>query len=202
MIYKSIMSACILISTASSAIAADYAAWKAVNKDGAWTRAAEEAVSASVLPDLIPNDITTFCPNYADAPRDKRMQFWVGLESAMARPESNFKPGTTYLEPSITDANGKNVTSRGLLQISLESANQKAYNCAIKAAEDLHDPAVNIACATKILSYWVKKDAVISAQNKPSVGGARYWSVLRAWRNHLPEISTFTKSMTACSKSQ
>ena len=185
---------------ASIACSADYAAWRKVNTDGSWTLAAEAAVAATSLPNLTPKDIADFCPNYSSADAAERKRFWVGLLSAMARPESNFKSETKYFEPSITDAAGKNVTSRGLLQISLESANQKAYSCGINNALDLHDPAVNLACAAKIMTYWVKKERQIAAQAKPVVGAARYWSVLRAWRNHLPEITGFTKSLGFCNK--
>jgi hypothetical protein len=185
---------------ADVANAADYAAWRKANTDGSWTQAAETGISATPLPDLVPKDIAEFCPNYASLDLAERKRFWVGLLSAMARPESNFKPDTTYREPDITDAAGKNVTSRGLLQISLESANQNAYSCGIKRAEDLHDPAVNLACGAKIMSYWVKRESLIAAQVKPAVGAARYWSVLRAWRNHLPEITGFTKSLEFCKK--
>lgn len=183
---------------AGAACAQDYAAWRKVNIDGSWTQAGERSVAATALPDLIPNDIALFCPSYAGLNAAHRTRFWVGLISAMARPESNFKPETKYLEPEITDAAGKNVTSRGLLQISLESANQRAYSCGIDRAEDLHDPAVNLACAAKIMSYWVKKERSIAAQAKPAIGASRYWSTLRAWRHHLPEITGFTKALEFC----
>ncbi len=183
-----------------AAHAQDYAAWKTVNKDGSWTRAAEKAVSSTELHSATPKDIALFCPAYETADASQRQKFWVGLLSAMARPESNFKPETKYVEPNITDAAGVNVTSRGLLQISKESANQKVYRCGIQQAEDLHDPEVNITCAAKIMNYWVQKEKIIAAQSPPTVGGARYWSVLRAWRKHIPEISGFTKTLDVCRK--
>jgi len=184
--------------SSASASLQDYGAWRRVNRDGSWTAAAERAVRATPLPSASPKDAASFCPNYASLTEEKRVQFWAGLLSAMARPESNFKPETTYREPDITDAAGLNVTSRGLLQISLESANQRAYSCGIKRAEDLHDPETNLTCGAKIMSYWVRRDGTIAAQAPPAVGAARYWSVLRAWRNHLPEISGFTKSLGVC----
>jgi hypothetical protein len=182
----------------SLANAADYAAWHKVNTDGSWTQAAEVGVAATQLPNLVPKDIALFCPNYESLDPARRKQFWAALLSAMARPESNFKPETKYVEPEITDATGANVTSRGLLQISRESANQKAYSCGIKQAEDLHDPSVNLACGAKIMSYWVTRENLIAAQVKPATGAARYWSVLRAWRNHLQELTGFTKSLEFC----
>jgi hypothetical protein len=176
----------------------DYAAWKKVNLDGKWTLAAEKAVIATNLVKLSPKDILTFCPAYFGLDADKRVHFWVGLLSAMAKPESGFKPETKYSEPDIVDAKNQNVVSRGLLQVSMESANQKVYSCNIKSAEDLHKVDINLNCSARIMQYWVEKDSLIAAASKPAVGASRYWSVLRAWRGHLVEISAFTKGMEVC----
>ncbi|HLD68572.1 MAG TPA: transglycosylase SLT domain-containing protein [Pseudomonas sp.] len=186
------------LGTASIGHAQDYAAWKTVNKDGSWTLIAESAVKGTKLVALAPKDITDFCPAYSQLDADKRLHFWVGLLSAMAKPESGFKPETKYVEPDILDANKQNVVSRGLLQISMESANQKAYGCGIQQAEDLHRVDVNLNCAARIMQHWVEKDERVAAMSKPAVGAARYWSVLRAWRGHLDEIAGFTKGMQVC----
>lgn len=194
---RSILSTALLL-IAFGANAEDYAAWRGVNRDGSWTKAAESAVAATLLSSAVPRDIERFCPNYEASSPEDRKRFWVGLLSAIARPESNFKPETTYLEPSITDSSGKNVTSRGLLQISLESS--RGYRCGIENADELHDPGTNLRCGAKIMDHWIRKDSVIAAEEKPAVGGARYWSVLRAWRKHLPEIGGFTKSLAVCKR--
>jgi hypothetical protein len=187
-----------LILAAQSAPASDYAAWREVNTDGSWTKMAEEAVQASSLAERVPTDVAILCPPYARLGQADRTRFWVGLLSVMARCESNFKPQTTYVEPDIRDAAGDNVVSRGLLQISQESANQRAYECGIVNAKDLHEPRVNLACAARIMKHWVTKDGVIAAQKKPAVGSARYWSVLRTWHKRWPEIPAFTTSLDAC----
>ena len=189
----------VLLACAGSAgHAQDYAAWKRVNTDGSWTLAAEIAVKATTLVTLVPKDIKAFCPAYDGLGVDKRTRFWVGLLSAIAKPESGFKPETKYVEPDIVDANSQNVVSRGLLQISMESANQRAYGCGIQQAEDLHKVEVNLNCAARIMRHWVEKDGLIAAASMPAVGGARYWSVLRAWRGHLGEITGITKDMEVC----
>ena len=190
--------ALLLALSAGAGHAQDYAAWKKVDKDGSWTLAAENAVKATTLATLAPKDIMTFCPAYDGLDADKRSRFWVGLLSAMAKPESGFKPETKYVEPDIVDANSQHVVSRGLLQISMESANQKAYGCGIQQAQDLHKVDVNLNCAARIMRHWVEKDGLIAAASKPAVGAARYWSVLRAWRGHLVEITGFTKGMEVC----
>lgn len=177
----------------------DYAAWAKKNTDGSWTAAAEAAVASSNLPGAVPKDIDKFCPGYKVQDVSNRKFFWVGLLSIVARPESNFKPETKYTE-KFKDSNGKNVISRGLLQISIESANQKRYSCGIKRAEDLHDPAINLTCGIKILDAWMMNDNVIATYgNEPSRGGGRYWSTLREKNKHLPELTAFTRALKVCS---
>ncbi|SPT37651.1 Transglycosylase SLT domain [Achromobacter denitrificans] len=188
----------ILQFTSAQAVEADYGAWRKADPSGKWTRDAEAAVLAAGLPTLHPSDSAAFCPNYSQASEIERTRFWAGLFSIMARPESNFKPTATYVEPGIKDRAGVNVISRGLLQISQESANSKAYACGIAQAQDLHDPAVNLQCGAKIMAYWVKRDGNIAALSKPPRGGARYWSVLRGWRPHISELTNFTTALPGC----
>lgn len=181
----------------------DYAAWAGSNKDGSWTRLAERAVSAAALARLTPTDIGFFCPRYPVLANQERQKFWVGLLSAMAKPESNFQPQRYYREKFV-DRRGEPVISRGLLQISIESANQKRYSCAIPYPAKLHDPATNLHCGAKILARWVSADGVIahSSKSQPTaslhLGGGRYWSVLRANKGHLPQIAAFTRQLPFC----
>jgi hypothetical protein len=176
----------------------DYAAWAQKNQDGSWTRAAESAVSNSALIRLNPSDITQFCPNYPKLAKPDRRKFWVGLLSAMSKPESNFKPEAAYRE-RFKDAKGKPVVSRGLLQISIESANQKRYDCDIRHPALLHDPVVNLACGVRILAKWVGTDGVIASRS-PQLhqGGGRYWSTLRAQNGKVSAIADFTRGLPFC----
>lgn len=184
----------------SSQACEDYASWRKANKDCVWTNAAEKAVAASSLATRTPTDVLDFCPNYSALAIDQRNKFWVGLLSAVARPESNYKPETTYTE-DFNDSSGKKVISRGLLQISIESANQKLYSCGIKKSEDLQDSIINLQCGVKILDAWVRKDNVIASYTKGQTrGGGRYWSTLRKSNNHLPELVENTSSLPFCTK--
>lgn len=178
----------------------DYAAWAQNNRDGSWTRSAESAVANSPLIQLVPKDIQYFCPTYPKLHHEERRKFWVGLLSAMAKPESNFKPERFYQEKFL-DAKGRPVISRGLLQISIESANQQRYGCGIPYAAKLHDPDVNLACGVKIMSKWVATDGVIAKHTQPRThkGGGRYWSTLRPQRGHLRAIADFTRNLPFCS---
>ncbi|MCA1931093.1 transglycosylase SLT domain-containing protein [Rheinheimera sp.] len=177
----------------------DYAAWSEKNKDGSWTRITEQAVAMSPLVKLVPADVQSFCPRYASLAQQQRSQFWVALFSAMAKPESNFKPQSFYQE-KFKDAQGRRVISRGLLQISHESANQPRYACDIKQPHSLHDPKVNLSCGVKIMSKWVQTDGVISQPrwSKDPKGGARYWSTLRPQRGKVQSIADFTRQLPFC----
>lgn len=182
----------------TSHAAEDYAAWSKKNADGMWTAVAEEAVATSGLVSSKPTDVAKFCPAYSRKSSEERKIFWVGLISVIARLESNFRPETKYTE-SFADSKGNKVISRGLLQISIESANQKKYGCGIATAEDLHDPAINLACGVKILDAWVTNDRVIATYGAGhSKGGGRYWSTLRESNKHLPELMRFTKNLAVC----
>lgn len=180
----------------------DYAAWATKNQDGSWTRAAESAVASSPLIRLNPADITQFCPNYPKLAKHERRKFWVGLLSAMSKPESNFKPEATYRE-RFRDGKGRPVVSRGLLQISIESANQKRYDCDIRHPALLHDPVINLACGVRILSKWVTTDGVIASRSPlQHQGGGRYWSTLRAQNGKISAIAEFTRALPFCGPRQ
>ena len=131
----------------------------------------------------------------------KRIRFWVGLLSSMAEFESTFDPEAAARGPS-KDVFRRRGMNRGLLQISKESANQPGYGCGIKKAKHLHDPAIHLPCAVKILSTWVSADRVIASYkgNKKNRGGGRYWAVLQEKNGRLPAISGFTRNLPFCRK--
>lgn len=93
------------------------------------------------------------------------------LISIIAKRESNFDPSVKYNETGHLSG----VVSRGLLQISKDSAN--GYGCSITDEKQLHDAQVNLSCGVKILSKWARKDKTLIGQ--PKLGCARYWSVCR-----------------------
>lgn len=108
-----------------------------------------------------------------------RLNFWAYLISIMAERESNFNPDAFFVE-NFNDGNGNKVVSRGLLQLSIESA--RGYSCPfLNTAQDLHDPENNLISSVLIMKRWVVQDGLISAQLASGKwrGGARYWSVLR-----------------------
>lgn len=105
------------------------------------------------------------------------------LLSAIAKRESNFKTETTYNETGHLQG----VVSRGLFQISKDSAN--GYGCNIVNEKQLHDAQKNIQCAVKILARWSTKDGVLIGPNKK--GCARYWAVCRETSGSYKKIMEY-----------
>ncbi len=152
----------------------------------------------SIVPDLTQHkvgDITSFCPNYAKLGQTERKYFWIALLAAMARFESNHRPEVKYTE-AFTDSTGRRVISRGLLQLSYESA--RGYKCPIQSGQDLHDAKINLQCGLRIIERWVDRDGVISGKwSGKWKGGARYWSVLRK-SSTLSQIKNKTRALYLC----
>lgn len=153
-------------------------AWSGQPDGAKWTAYLDEAMN--ILPENGP--IVTPCKKLTLKPCAKQ------LLSIMAKRESNFKPETSFNETGHLQG----VVSRGLFQLSFDSANQKAYGCGIKKAQDLHDPKINIQCAVKILAYQAKKTGTLIDGEKGGCGA--YWSVCRSKNGtskSYKEISTY-----------
>lgn len=130
----------------------------------------DDYIYKSISKISFPDDSINLCKTISKA------ECLAQLLSIMAKYESSFNTDAKYLE-SFRDSKGHRIMSRGLLQLSQESANQSAYSCGISNAKQLHNPEKNIDCAVKIMNYWIKKDKVFIGPNKQ--GCARYWSVCR-----------------------
>ena len=176
----------------------NYAAWSGQDSGLIWTELAEAVVEETALAQSVPSDIEHFCPRYADLNQSARVRFWVGLLSAMVEHESDFDPATQFTESLIQDSQGRDVVSRGLLQLSVESARQDRYGCTIERELDLHEPAVNLTCGARILDAWVSRDDAIAGTANKRLGGARYWSTLWHTRDSLDQIRRFTRQLDGC----
>ena len=178
--------------------AADYADWAGRISTGSWTKAAETAVAEVGLSATTPSDITKFCPNYRALASTDRSKFWVGLLSAIARPESGFNPTIRHVE-KFGDKFETPAISRGLLQISFATAMSPRYGCKVRKPSDLERAETNLACGARILSNWVKHDGTIANfGTSKSKGGARAWPVLREKSNRFPAITRFTNKLPFC----
>jgi hypothetical protein len=154
-------------------------AWDHLPEGRAWTDHTRAAIDelAPTLPTLVPDDIATYCPRYPDLDLPARRTFWIALLAALARHESSHDPATQFQE-SFPDAAGRPVVSRGLLQLSRESAG--GYGCRIRDEQELHDPATNLRCGVRILARWIERDRVIADRvDGRWRGAARYWSPFR-----------------------
>jgi soluble lytic murein transglycosylase-like protein len=174
-------------------------AWDVRPEGRQWTTIANAGIDrlAPQLTAVAPTDIDAFCPGYKTASPANRRAFYVSLLGEIARFESNFDPSVKFTE-SFNDARGQRVVSRGLLQLSQESANQ--YGCAIASAEQLHDPATNIECGVRILDRWLTRDQVVAGYASGAWRGAsRYWGVLRD-REKLVDIQAATNAQPYCKR--
>lgn len=185
----------------TSEIPAEEISYKAVwdsNPSGAeWTKFTIDALDqyGEKMVNLEnPADAEVYCPKFKSLNFHQKNQLWVTLISAMAKRESSFKPETSYKE-GFNDSKGNPVISRGLLQISKESANQRAYGCGIDKESELHDPKTNLTCGVKILSKWIPQDNLIGSQK---LGGGRYWSVLRDTSSSQAYIRQQTMALDFC----
>ena len=178
------------------AASAQTARWDGKPGSATWTTdtLAALAVHGAPLANTVPNDIATYCPAYASADNEKRRQFWTGLMSALVRHESNYNPRLTYTE-NFNDLSGRRVVSRGLLQISIESAN--GYGCGLSDAQELHDPKTNLTCGVRILSRLVSRHGTIATDRRPWNGAAAYWSPFRKV-DKKRDMSGWTRGQAYC----
>lgn len=170
-------------------------AYKADWNNPEWSAIVAKALDevGSELLKAEPKDAAAFCKNFKSV---DRKQFYIMLISGLARFESSFKPETTYIEDK-KDAQGKAVTSRGLLQLSLESGN--SYGCSLKKDQDLHDVETNLRCGVRILARWIPKDGVLRGGDSQSGwrGAARYWSPFRK-DSRVSALKLLTASLPGC----
>lgn len=174
------------------------AAWDSEPEGRAWTDITHLAVDelGAALLTAVPEDVGAYCPRYEALGAAERRAFWVHVISVLARFESNYKPAVQYKE-SFTDSKAQPVISRGLLQISKESAN--GYGCKIGDAQELHDPTINLRCGVRILARWITRDGVIARRTDGKwKGAARYWSPFRR-DNSRETIARESAAQSYCS---
>lgn len=118
-----------------------------------WTERGIAALEShgAVLPDIVPADIETWCPGYAEASETDREAFWIGLISALAKHESTWNPAAV----------GGGGRWFGLVQISPATA--RLYGCEAKSGSALKNGAANVSCAIRIMARTVQRDGVVSA---------------------------------------
>ena len=163
------------------------AVWDSRHDGDDWTRAVLTALStdAAALQDVIPRDISTWCPTYASNPPERRRAFWVGMMSALARQEST-------LNPNAMGGGGQWV---GLLQIYPPTARQ--YGCEARTAEALRNPEANLACAARIMAVTVVRDDAVAIHDSRWRGVAADWGPMTS-RAKRAVMSAWTRDQDYC----
>ena len=148
-----------------------------------WTQASLTALQThgAALPQVVPEDIETFCPGYEEASLEERRLFWIGLLSALAKHESTWRP----------DAAGGGGRWIGLLQIAPSTA--QAYGCAADDVAELKNGAANLSCAIRIMSRTVTRDRVVAQGG----GVAADWGPMTAAPKRA-EMAQWTRSQPYC----
>lgn len=161
-------------------------AWSEVEPNGEWTKAIYDELAE--LPEIKEGTIKTPCKKLGV--KDCAAQ----LLSAIAYAESKFNNNVIYKECSKdkkkykdgvyvksedkyckVDSHGRPITSRGLFQISIESA--KSYKCNVQTDDDLHYGIKNARCAVKILAKNAMKSGTLIDGERG--GASAYWGPAR-----------------------
>ena len=159
--------------------------WDARPEAATWTRAAYAAVAShdAELALTVPADIALFCPDYPKAGLSDRRAFWVGLLSAIAKPESGFNP-------SASGGSGRYV---GLLQISPQTARQ--YDCTATSGTGLKDGTANLQCAVRIFAPHVGADGMVAGHGNQGI--ARDWGPFQSTAARH-DIADWTSAQDYC----
>ena len=152
-----------------------------------WTTKALAAVDnhSANLPEIIPADISTWCPGYAEAEEAEREAFWAGLMSALAKHESTWNPR----------ASGGGGRWIGLLQIAPATA--RHFGCEATTAAALKDGVSNLSCAVRIAAVQVRRDGMVAGGGAKGMG--RDWAPFRN-SSKRAEMASWTRSQSYCQK--
>lgn len=146
-----------------------------------------------------PADRAQWCPTYDKLTEAQQAAFYGVLIGEASRWESKFKPETNTYECRKTcvysggcryvegrgycmlgghKLDGGLVISRGLMQMSLESA--QGIGCDVAKPSDLNDPEKNLTCAVKAFAYYITRGGQIATKvDGKWRGAAAYFAVFR-----------------------
>jgi hypothetical protein len=152
-----------------------------------WTTKVLAAIDdhSANLPGIIPADIATWCPGYAEAEEAEREAFWAGLMSALAKHESTWNP-------RASGGGGKWI---GLLQIAPATA--RHFGCEATTTAELKDGASNLTCAVRIAAVQVRRDGMVAGGGAKGMG--RDWAPFRS-SSKRAEMAAWTRAQSYCQK--
>lgn len=158
--------------------------WSHRSEADRWSRAALTALRshASVLPRMVPKDISDWCPAYVTNDTSGREAFWIGLLSTLAKHESTYRP-------TAVGGGGK---WYGLLQILPATA--RGYRCNAQSRDALKNGAANLQCALRIMAVTVPRDGVVSAGMR---GVAADWGPFHS-RTKRTDMMKWTRAQPYC----
>ena len=151
----------------------------------AWARAAMSAVAAQGLDSVVPRDIESWCPAYAENSPTLRRAFWVGMMSALSKHESTMNP----------EAVGGGGLWYGLLQILPATA--RGYGCRATTGDALKNAVDNLSCAARIMGRTVKRDRAVALHDGRWRGVAADWGPMSN-RAKIEEMSSWTRKQDYC----
>lgn len=158
--------------------------WEGQKSGALWTRSSLAALKShgAALPNMVPADVTDWCPAYPEADLEARRAFWVGLISSLAKHESTFRQ----------TAVGGGGRWYGLLQITPSTA--RLYKCNARSGAALKDGVANLNCGIRIMSKTVARDGVVSRGMK---GVAADWGPFYSSRKRN-DMMAYTRAQTYC----
>ena len=159
--------------------------WGKTRTASAWARATMSAVAAQGLDSVVPRDIDSWCPAYAQNSPTLRRAFWVGMMSALSRHESTMNP----------EAVGGGGLWYGLLQILPATA--RGYGCRATTGEGLKNPIDNLSCAARIMGRTVKRHRAVALHDGRWRGVAADWGPMSN-RSKIAEMSAWTRKQDYC----
>ncbi len=131
-------------------------------------------------------DITRIRPDYNDLNKKQKINVWGELISAVALPESGWKPTSWMFENQGIDVvTGQQVRSEGLLQLSYQDkVNYKTLPCRFDWNADkafpvkdirktIMNPQINLEFGINVLAYQIRKTG------KVILSKGVYWAVLK-----------------------
>ncbi len=163
------------------------ARWEHRGKGPLWTRVALAAVETHgrALLDVVPRDISDWCPAYPANSPEQRAAFWAGLLSTLSHYESTWNP-------SAVGGNGRWF---GLLQIYPPTAEFR--DCRVQTGEGLKRGGANLNCAVRIMAITVPRDGAISIKENRWKGVAADWGPIRTdWMRR--DMQRYTRKQTYC----
>lgn len=160
--------------------------WDHLPQADVWTETTLAAVQGhgAALLEIVPGDIDTWCPGYAEGDATTRALFWSGLISTLAKHESTWNP-------RAVGGGGKWF---GLVQIAPATA--RAYGCAAGSGAALTDGAANLNCGVRIMARTVARDKVVSQGMR---GVAADWGPFHSSKKRNDMIE-WTRAQPYCAK--